>query len=186
MTWIKIKDYENYEINELGHVRRNGKIRKSFISNNGYLIIQLCKDGKIKHFLIHRLIAQTFVKNPENKQYVNHIDGNRQNNLIENLEWVTKSENILHAYHITKNRIISPPMKGKFGKNHNRSKSFHIEFPSGKFIEYGSGLEFQRCTGFSRRIISYVRNFGRSHYFLKGKMKGLTVYFNAEDVKNVV
>jgi len=100
-----IVDYEGlYFLNELGEVfsypkkTRKG-IRKLLLnkSNCGYLMIDLCKDGKIKKFLVHRLMAQTFLKNDENKTQVNHINGIKTDNSLINLEWVTRSENQKHS-----------------------------------------------------------------------------------------
>ena len=67
-------------------------------SKRGYLHIVLIKDKKRYDYRVHRLIAMTFVENPENKEQVNHIDGNKLNNNVSNLEWVTRLENIHHAY----------------------------------------------------------------------------------------
>lgn len=69
-------------------------------SNRGYLQVCLTKNGKYKTFLVHRLVAQTFIPNPLNKLTVNHIDGNKENNCVNNLEWATSSENIKHAFTI--------------------------------------------------------------------------------------
>ena len=103
MQWKKII-YENcetnYSISEEGTVR-NDKTNR-ILSNsfqNGYYSIRLAVAPNVgKHFRINRLVAQAFVPNPENKQFVNHIDGDKTNNDLSNLEWSTPSENEIHAY----------------------------------------------------------------------------------------
>ena len=93
--WKKIKDLP-YEISSLGRVRNlKGKILKTYIQNCGYEQIKVAFNKT--HKQIHRLVAEAFIANPENKKYVNHIDGNKLNNSVNNLEWCTNSENILHA-----------------------------------------------------------------------------------------
>lgn len=96
-----IKGYENYQISDNGIViNKKGKKRKTYITSYGYEHIQLHKNGKRKTFRIHRLVAEHFIPNYDNKTEVNHIDGNKLNNNVKNLEWCTRSENQLHAYKI--------------------------------------------------------------------------------------
>lgn len=64
----------------------------------GYLRVKLCRNGDDDLYYIHRLVAETYIPNPENKPMVNHIDGNKTNNRVENLEWVTRIENYIHAF----------------------------------------------------------------------------------------
>lgn len=182
--WAKIDGYENYLINKNGLIKRKAgyqakkdRILKNSISSNGYVQVILCKNGKAKTLRVHRLLSIAFIENPKNKPTVNHIDGNKKNNALENLEWVTDSENMYHAVNVLK-RKAPCSMKGRFGKDHNISKSFIIEFPSGEKIEYGSGLEFQRKTGFDHSGISWARRKNLPCYtFSRGNMKGLTVHF---------
>lgn len=96
MKWVKIKRNDNYSINENGEVRNDntGRIKSAFVSKgNGYLMIDLWENNKSSKVPLHRLIAEAFIPNPNNKPCVDHIDGNRQNNAIENLRWATYSEN---------------------------------------------------------------------------------------------
>lgn len=98
--WKDIKGYENkYQISNLGRVkaldyRRTGKEQIISIKNNkGYSEVALWKDSKRKMFMVHRLVAQAFIPNPNNLPQVNHKDENKTNNIVENLEWCTQSYN---------------------------------------------------------------------------------------------
>ena len=105
--WKPIKNYEGlYEISTLGRVRRfyenrDGNCRNDRIlkpaSTRRYRHVTLSKKDTKKNYRIARLVAETFIPNPENKKQVNHIDGDPSNNCVENLEWCTPSENTLHA-----------------------------------------------------------------------------------------
>lgn len=87
-----------YRINSSGEIFNSQTKMKTFVSKNGYSSIKLLNKGTRQSYYIHRLVAFFFVPNPNNKPCVNHIDGNKANNKAENLEWVTKSENTLHAH----------------------------------------------------------------------------------------
>lgn len=96
MAWKKIKQNENYSINEKGEVRNDitNTLKHSYINKqNGYLYVDLWKDNKSTKHSIHRLLAEAFLPNPENKPCIDHKDGNRQNNSLDNLRWASFSEN---------------------------------------------------------------------------------------------
>ena len=100
--WRDIPGYEGfYQVSDLGNIRsiRFNKIRnmKSWDSH-GYRAVELCMNNNRYTVGVHRLVALTFIPNPENKPEVNHKDRNKSNNNVENLEWVTQSENVAHAY----------------------------------------------------------------------------------------
>lgn len=101
--WEYIKGYnEKYIINTDGKLINTIKSKEvsTRISNKGYLRVNLYYKSNQYDKFIHRLVAETFIPNPENKPCVNHIDGNKQNNNVNNLEWCTYSENEIHAYKI--------------------------------------------------------------------------------------
>lgn len=102
-NWKKIKGFDKYEISNLGNVRssyyKELKTIKHKTDRDGYLCVQLFLDKKIYYRKIHRLVMQHFSSAVE-KETVNHIDGDKKNNCIANLEWATRSENNKHAYRI--------------------------------------------------------------------------------------
>ena len=118
--WKPINGYEGlYEVSNLGRVKslsklcgrssRKDKLLKPCKNKGGYLSVILWKDGKIKKFLIHRLVAIAFLENSNNKPCINHIDCNPSNNCIDNLEWCTYSENTQYAYKLGRmNRRKTP------------------------------------------------------------------------------
>ena len=99
--WEDIEGYEGiYQVSSLGKVKslnfnhtKKEKILKPFFNRDGYLSVNLYKEGKRKQYLVHRLVAKVFIPNPENKLEVNHKDEDKTNNKVENLEWVTSKEN---------------------------------------------------------------------------------------------
>lgn len=104
MNWKKIDGFENYSISDEGNVRNDNtmKIVKQHIGNHGYYMVNLWRNNKGHWKTVHRLIAIAFIQNSENKMCINHIDGNKQNNNISNLEWCTYSENQLHRSRVLK------------------------------------------------------------------------------------
>ena len=96
MEWRKISRNNNYSVNRNGDVRNDttGQIKKPYVNkDNGYLTVDLYRDNKSMKVTVHRLLAEAFIPNPENKPCIDHKDGDRQNNSLTNLRWATYSEN---------------------------------------------------------------------------------------------
>ena len=134
--WKDLKGYEGiYKVSSTGNVVsldrkiRTGQnfkrtikgreIKSRLDSLKRYCIIDLSKDGKTITALLHRLIALTFIANPNNYKEVNHIDGNKENNSVSNLEWTTRHLNEIHKYRVLK---VKHPFTGRTGKKHSCSK----------------------------------------------------------------
>ena len=90
--WKPIENYEGYEVSSYGRVR-SSRILSQYTGSWGYCVVNLKGDVK----LVHRLVAEAFLPNPDEKRQVNHINGDKLDNLLENLEWATPSQNIQHA-----------------------------------------------------------------------------------------
>ena len=97
--YIVIEEFENYSINKDGVIRNNktNRILKTRVNDRGYVDVGLSNNGKSKTFLVHRLVAMVFIENYSNNLQVNHMDGDRQNNSVSNLECITQNENLRHS-----------------------------------------------------------------------------------------
>lgn len=138
--WKDIAGYEGrYQVSNKGNVKSlhyrghdEERIMKPVKHHSGYLIIQLGRKPRKIH-LVHQLVAKAFIPPVEGKKLVNHIDGNKQNNCVENLEWVTYKENTEHAIRIG---LQNPHNKPKlFGKGHYLSKPVLQYDLNGRFIK---------------------------------------------------
>lgn len=163
--WRDIPEYEGiYQASKLGRIRSvdrprrcknnhificRGIVLKQCIQNNGYCLVWLRKDGRTKALCVHRLVASAFLPNPANLEQINHKDGNKKNNAVNNLEWCSRSENQKHAY-----RVLGRP-------RHLSAKVMCIEtgevFSSERNAERTKGL----CKGtISQMINGYKKTAG--------------------------
>jgi len=98
--FLPIEGYENYFVSNFGNIKNSKTNRIMKLSNhpNGYKQIGLCKNGKVKKFYVHRLVAIAFLENPDNKKVIDHIDNNPANNNVKNLRWCSQKENLANQY----------------------------------------------------------------------------------------
>ena len=170
--WKAIQGYEGiYEVSNFGNVRSlprfkrgnfdskvliEGKTIKPVKNNRGYYIVQLSKNNKVKNFSIHRLVAETFIPNPNNFPQVNHKDEDKSNNRVSNLEWMTLKRNINYG---TRNKRMALT-KGKNVKAFDDDGNFIMGFCSMAVAEKITGInqgDISRCTlGKTKHAGGYV------------------------------
>ncbi len=159
--WADVNGYEGtYKVSDRARVKRvDGKSEHLLgchtNAKNGYVYVALSKNGKRKSVRLHRLVAEAFIPNPNKKPQVNHIDGNKANNVCSNLEWTTASENQLHRYNVLK----------KSGGGRPPVKVRCVE--TGE--EYGTIAEVTRATGIGHiaAVLRGERNFAGGYRWQK-------------------
>lgn len=109
-------------------MRIKGKILTPYITNNGYYSINLQKNNIVSKFLVHRIVGLVFIDNVDNKPQINHLDANRKNNSVNNLEWTTQSENMKHCFSIGNG--VFPDHKGEKHPQHKLTESQVLEMRS--------------------------------------------------------
>lgn len=135
-----IKDFPEYKISNVGYIVRNCKLRKLHINKDGYYTIDLWNKGKSKLLRVNRLVAQAFIPNPLNLPVVNHKDGNKLNNNVNNLEWCTIQQNTKHAFD---NGLMKQPIM--FSKDNAKSKKVY------QYDLYGILIKKWDCTMDAKR-----------------------------------
>ena len=158
-----IEGYEGlYQISNFGNVYSYNKrgLLTPQKENNGYLRVNLYKNGKSKHYLVHRLVAQAFITNSNNLGFVNHIDENKTNNSVDNLEWTTHKDNVNYG---TRNeregkkisKSLSVPIIGinktnglivEFSSSHEASRVLNIN--QGNIIQCCKGNRYKSVGGY--------------------------------------
>lgn len=146
--WKKVEGYESYEISNTGKVLTHNWMNRGITKvmcpskYRGYFQVNLWKNGKQKCMRVHRLVADAFIPNPDNLKEINHIDGNKENNHVSNLEWCTREHNLKHS---TENMLNINFIKGL--KRHAESISkpiVAIEKKTGMTYEFVSIQEAAR------------------------------------------
>jgi hypothetical protein len=158
--WKDVKDFEGlYQVSNLGNVKRlvskrvfAERLISSSIDRYGYVKRVLCKDGKMYYFTEHRLVANAFITNDFNKPTVNHINGIKTDNRVENLEWCTNKENTQHS--------IKIGLQNKKGTNHHKCKLTEEQ------------VREIREIGFSQTRMALAKKYGVSRTNILGIIRG--------------
>ena len=166
-VWKNVKGFDNYLISNYGKVKntmfnnrycsfKKEHILKPSKNGQGYLFVELSKNGKSKIKTIHRLVAENFLQNIENFPCVNHIDGNKENNNVKNLEWCTFSHNIKHSYKLGLQKPSERQKKiiSEWDSIHHKKQVFQFSL-TGEFIKcWGSQKEAGMALNINKSSIS--------------------------------
>ncbi len=173
--WKGIKDYEGYAVSNIGRVKSlnynrtgNERVLKTKRDKYGYLYANLYKDGVQKTFLVHRLVAEAFIPNPENKPFIDHINTIRDDDRAENLRWCTCKENCNNPITRQKNSEARKGEKalwyGKCGTLHPTSKPvIGVNKITGEEVRFANAREAERALGISHSSITQCCK-GSKHY----------------------
>ena len=147
--------YGALEVSDLGRVKsnlRDGRILKTQIDKKGYHRLRMTIKREKRTFKLHRIVAQAFIPNPDNKPQVNHIDGNKDNNAASNLEWVSNIEN---AHHAIRNGLWENVYAASLRANYTKRRPI-IAIKDGVITEFDTIGEAERAIG-SRHITDVLK-----------------------------
>lgn len=184
--WRSIPEHEGkYEVSNYGNVRslnyrgtHRAKNLQPVLGGRGYLMVGLCKDGKMRMEKIHRLVACLFIPNPDNKPQVNHIDGIKTNNVVSNLEWATSGENLAHAYRKGLKKA-DPEWGHTLGKVHGavgraKTRAKQMKPVIATNVETGEETRFESAAEVERVLGVYHSDVSRICRGQRGSGKGYT------------
>ena len=161
----QIDNFDNYTVTSDGKIyNKTGKELKPDKTHDGYLRVTLYSNGKSVHRPVHRLVAETFIPNPKNKSTINHIDGDKTNNNIYNLEWNTRSENSKHAYSNGLNHCHFTDEERKRGQHNNALKTRKPVRIVETNEEFASATECAKTKGFDVGNIASCCNGNRKKH----------------------
>ena len=187
--WKDIENYKGlYQVSSQGRVKSlnykhtgKEKVLKSNKNKNGYLQIYLCKDEKVKSFLIHRLVSQAFIPNPENKPSIDHINTIRDDNRVENLRWVTHKENMNNPLSIKKvkgiNNYNAKPIL-QFTLDGELIKKWSCAKDAERELGFNNGHISSCCSGKRKTTNGYIWRYYDLELYLESKL------FKAFNIKN--
>lgn len=152
IIWKTIDEFPNYDINNLGQVRNNktGYIKKPSIGKRGYSVVSLQKDRKQYLKTIHRLIAKAFIDNPYNKPEINHIDGDKTNYSLDNLEWCTAQENNIHMRKTGLHKSDGDKKVAQYDKNWNLINTYKSASEAARVLNLNRADICSVCRGTTR------------------------------------
>lgn len=172
---LNIASFENlYTINKQGEIKRveTQRVLKHHTSHHGYKYVNLTKNGKSKNYYVHRLIAMEFINNPYNKPFINHKNGIKDDNRIENIEWCTTSENEKHSYDMLGKTVANRQL------NESDAKEIRVKYKCGektaelaKYYNVSSSVIWNILAGKSYKCHIPINEGNKGHRNAMAKIK---------------
>lgn len=159
------KNYiDKYDINEYGELKNSltGRVLVKKINHRGYIYYGISIKGKYKDVIAHRAVAELFVERIENKNQVNHIDGNKQNNYYKNLEWVDSFENMKHAFEYKLLKITKRAVS-KYSKDGIFIEKYESVVLAAKDVDGKDSLIHRCCTGERKTHRNFIWKYDEKH-----------------------
>ena len=148
--WKDIIGYEElYEVSCRGNIRNKKTSKILSNKSNSYVVVSLTRNNVVRRFTVHRIVAQTFIENPLNKKEVNHINGIKNDNRIENLEWCTPSENINHSWRIGLSKMTD---KKRIASSQNGKSHMGNLFVVKPILDKSSGIAYPSRKELSKKL----------------------------------
>jgi hypothetical protein len=185
--WKAVKGYEGlYEISNTGKIKglKKGVLLKHCIHKDGYFQHSLSNNGKAKNYLLHRLLAINFIPNPNPDVdiFINHIDANRTNNELSNLEWCTHSRNVQHGYDMGNHKLLLGDKNGRAKKVINKNTGQIFTCAKYAHKEYGK-LNYRHFMNLLCGV--YTNNTGYEYYnAVTHELRSLTGQIGAGHISN--
>jgi len=157
-----VKGYEgSYQVSNLGNIRslKCNKIRilKPILRKSGYYYVTLYQNKHERKAIIHRLIGAAFLPNPQNKPEINHKNGIKADNRLENLEWVTQSENMIHSYKNGLQKPLKGSLNGNAKLNEAQIKEIRQLYATGNYLQREIASKYNLSLANINRIVNYKR-----------------------------
>ncbi len=176
--WKFIEGYENYQVSNKGNVKNviTNQILKQCYNGRGYKHVMLYDSNhKGKTILVHRLVAKAFIPNPQNLPEVNHIDENKINNCVDNLEWLTCKDNINHGTHNVRVGINNPNRKPIYSVNKDGEVIYYHS--ANEAAKYYKDRDIEMCpSGINNALSGKIFTYKNLAWFYQSDKSGLENY----------
>lgn len=186
--WRTVKECDKYEVNQFGEIRHKKyqHILTPRVNSGGYGYVAFTINGERKNFAIHRIVANAFIPNPNGATEVNHKDYNRLNNCVDNLEWITSSDNKNHAYKKIENHIARGKQVEQYTKNGEYIKTYETVSDAAKAVGCCVAAISNCCLGRSKTSMGFQWRFSEGSTTRYERNPGSSVQGSSKEDEDIV